>query len=149
MNTTPVRILLVEDSPTDSELTRRAFQKVRLTNPIDVVADGEEALDYLFRRNAYAHLVGAPLPGIVLLDLNLPLLDGHGVLRAIRAEPSTHALPVVVLTSSGEPEDVGAVYGGGGNAYMKKPVTFAGLMDAVRGFQRFWLEMTLLPSDPC
>src|SRR5262249_53068391 len=117
-------ILLVEDSQSDEKLTIRAFVKSGVTNEIHVARDGVEPLDYLFETGAHAERKGAPLPALVLLDLNLPRLDGAEVLRRIRANERTRFLPVVILTSSKEDEDIVSSYSLGANAYVRKPLDF-------------------------
>lgn len=139
-------ILLVEDNPDDVELTRIAFAEAGLDQRLEVVGDGAQALDYLMARGAYAHRAGAKLPAIVLLDLNLPKLDGREVLEAIRAEPSTHKLPVVVLTTSSEPFDVEASYGLGANSYIRKPVDFEQFVWAVKQVGLYWLVLNHAPE---
>ena len=134
-------ILLVEDNPDDVELTRIAFIEAKIANPLRVVRDGVEALDYLFARGAHAARDVADLPSIVLLDLNLPRLDGREVLQAIRADPRTRALPVVVLTTSNEPFDVEAAYALGVNSYIRKPVDFQQFVGAVKQVGLYWLVL--------
>ncbi len=134
-------ILLVEDNPDDVELTRLAFEEANVANRMIVVRDGAEALDYLFARGAYAGRDPRELPSIVLLDLNLPKLDGREVLQAIRAEPATRELPVVVLTTSAEPFDVEASYALGVNSYIQKPVDFEQFVAAVRQVGLYWLVL--------
>jgi len=134
-------ILLVEDNPDDVELTRLAFEEAQVANRMIVVKDGAEALDYLFARGAHAGRNPAELPSIVLLDLNLPKLDGREVLQAIRAEPSTRDLPVVVLTTSAEPFDIEASYALGVNSYIQKPVDFEQFVAAVRQVGLYWLVL--------
>ena len=134
-------ILLVEDNPDDVELTRLAFEEAQVANRMIVVKDGAEALDYLFARGAHAGRNPAELPSIVLLDLNLPKLDGREVLQAIRAEPATRELPVVVLTTSAEPFDVEASYALGVNSYIQKPVDFEQFVAAVRQVGLYWLVL--------
>ncbi|MFC5570799.1 response regulator [Lysobacter yangpyeongensis] len=134
-------ILLVEDNPDDVELTRLAFEEANVANRMTVVRDGAEALDYLFARGAYAGRDRHELPSIVLLDLNLPKLDGREVLQAIRAEPVTRDLPVVVLTTSAEPFDVEASYALGVNSYIQKPVDFEQFVAAVRQVGLYWLVL--------
>src|SRR5882762_9143357 len=118
-------ILLVEDNPDDATLTLRAFKRNHMLNPIVVVQDGVEALDYLFARGAYAKRAGKPLPTLVLLDLKLPKIDGLGVLKAVRADERTRLIPVVILTSSKEQQDLIQGYALGANSYVRKPVDFA------------------------
>lgn len=134
-------ILLVEDNPDDVELTRLAFEEANVANRMIVVRDGAEALDYLFARGQYAGRDPQELPSIVLLDLNLPKLDGREVLQAIRAEPATRDLPVVVLTTSAEPFDVEASYALGVNSYIQKPVDFEQFVGAVRQVGLYWLVL--------
>ncbi|HEY0968779.1 MAG TPA: response regulator [Opitutaceae bacterium] len=130
-------LLLVEDNPNDVELTVNALQEARLVNTIDVVNDGEQALDYLFRRGAYAHQTG-PLPAVILLDLKMPKVDGHEVLRAIRADPVLRLTPVVMLTSSREESDLYRSYESGANAYVVKPVGFEDFVAAINQLGFFW-----------
>jgi two-component system response regulator len=134
-------ILLVEDNPDDVELTRLAFEEAQVANRMIVAKDGADALDYLFARGAHAGRNPADLPSIVLLDLNLPKLDGREVLQAIRAEPATRDLPVVVLTTSAEPFDVEASYALGVNSYIQKPVDFEQFVAAVRQVGLYWLVL--------
>ena len=134
-------ILLVEDNPDDVELTRIAFAEAKVANNLVVVRDGAEALDYLFARGEYADRNPDDLPSIVLLDLNLPKVDGREVLQAIRAEPRTQSLPVVVLTTSTEPFDVEASYALGVNSYIQKPVDFERFVWAVKQVGLYWLVL--------
>ncbi|MFY0562966.1 response regulator [Archangium lansingense] len=138
-------ILLVEDNPDDVDLTQRAFQRAGFTQPLDVVEDGVEALDYLFARGAHAHRAGEPLPGLVLLDLKLPRLDGHSVLRQIRANPRTRFLPVVILTSSDEEKDLVESYSHGCNSYVRKPVSYTEFVEAARQLGVYWLVLNRSP----
>ncbi|MGM9488764.1 response regulator [Ideonella sp. YS5] len=143
-------ILLVEDSTDDVDLTMRAFKRSHLMNPIEVVRDGVEALDFLFARGAHAARESAPLPTLVILDLKLPRLDGLSVLRAIRADERTHLLPVVILTSSKEEQDLITGYSLGANSYVRKPVDFAEFMEAVRVLGIYWLALNQIapPKTP-
>ena len=134
-------ILLVEDNPDDVELTRLAFEEANVANRLIVARDGAEALDYLFARGRHADRNRAELPSIVLLDLNLPKLDGREVLQAIRADPATRDLPVIVLTTSAEPFDVEASYALGVNSYIQKPVDFEQFVSAVRQVGLYWLVL--------
>ena len=134
-------ILLVEDNPDDVELTRLAFEEANVANRVVVAADGAEALDYLFARGKHAGRDPTQLPSIVLLDLNLPKLDGREVLQAIRANPDTRDLPVIVLTTSAEPFDVEASYALGVNSYIQKPVDFEQFVWAVRQVGLYWLVL--------
>ena len=138
-------ILLVEDNPRDEELTLRALRKSNVLNPVVVARDGVEALDYLFVRGAYADRDPAAIPQVVLLDLKLPKIDGLEVLRAMRAAPSTRLLPVVVLTSSIEEQDLIRSYSLGANSYVRKPVDFAQFVEAVRQLGVYWLVLNSTP----
>ena len=139
-------ILLVEDNPDDVELTRLAFAEAGEPHRLHVVRDGAEALDYLLGRGRHAGREVADLPALVLLDLNLPLLDGREVLQAIRAEDATRRLPVVVLTTSAEPFDVEQAYALGANSYIQKPVEFERFVEVVRQIGRYWLAINLPPG---
>ena len=134
-------ILLVEDNPDDAILTVRAFKRSNLLHPIFVVQDGIEALDFLFARGDFTYRAGAPLPKLVVLDLKLPRLDGLGVLKAIRAEPRTRLMPVVVLTSSSEAQDLILAYGLGANSYLLKPIDFETFVEAARVLGNYWLML--------
>ena len=141
-------ILLVEDNLDDVELTRLAFAEAGEPHRLHVVSDGAEAVDYLLARGRHADREGAELPALVLLDLNLPKLNGREVLQAIRAEPATRSLPVVVLTTSAEPFDVDAVYELGANSYIQKPVEFERFVEAVRQIGLYWLSLNQVPGNP-
>jgi len=134
-------ILLVEDNPDDVELTRLAFAEAKIVNRLVVVGDGAEALDYLFARGRYEGRDPADLPSLVLLDLNLPKVDGREVLQAIRGQDRTRTLPVVVLTTSTEPFDVEASYALGVNSYIQKPVDFEQFVWAVKQVGLYWLVL--------
>jgi two-component system response regulator len=133
-------ILLVEDNPDDEKLTLRALTKNNLTKVV-VARDGVEALDYLFATGAYAGRDVSAAPTVVLLDLKLPKLDGLGVLRRLRADERTKRLPVVVLTSSKEEQDLMSSYNLGANSYIRKPVDFTRFIEAVRQLGVYWLEL--------
>ncbi len=134
-------ILLVEDSPTDEQLALHALEKARIANPVVVIRDGAEALDYLFGRNAHAGRDASETPEVVLLDLNLPTLGGLDVLRAIRADPRTRTLPIVILTSSREDRDIVEGYSLGANSYIVKPVDHQQFTEAVQALGLFWLVL--------
>jgi two-component system response regulator len=138
-------ILLVEDNPDDEALTLRAFQKNNMKNKVVVVRDGEEALDFLFRRGAHAARNLAEIPEIILLDLKLPKIDGLEVLRQIRADPRTRLLPVVILTSSKEEQDMLEGYSQGANSYVRKPVDFNQFLEAVKQLGLYWLVLNEPP----
>jgi two-component system response regulator len=132
-------ILLVEDNQNDEELTLRALKKSQILNRVVVVRDGVEALDYLFSRGSHASRPSNEIPQVILLDLKLPKIDGLEVLRAIRADDRTKLLPVVVLTSSLEDQDLIKSYGLGANSYVRKPVDFVQFVDAVKQLGLYWL----------
>jgi two-component system response regulator len=136
---TGTTILLVEDNRSDEELTLRAFKKGKITNRIDVVRDGAEAVDYLFARGAYETRDVNDLPQVVVLDLNLPKIGGLEVLRQIRADSRTKLLPVVILTSSKQDRDLFASYEGGANSFVVKPVDFTQFSDAIQQLGLYWL----------
>jgi two-component system, response regulator len=132
-------ILLAEDNPRDEELMLRAFKKSGIALPVVVVRDGVEALDYLFARGAHAGRDAAAMPQVILLDLKLPKIDGLGVLKSLRADERTKLLPVVVLTSSIQEQDLIRSYDLGANSYVRKPVDFRQFVDAVRHLGLYWL----------
>lgn len=139
-------ILLVEDNPDDVELTLIAFRESRIANEVIVVRDGEQALDYLFGRGAYTGRDVSAHPAVVLLDLNLPKVDGLEVLSNIRAHEETRRIPVVILTSSKEQEDVVNSYNRGANSYVRKPVDFAQFLDAAHHLGLYWLVLNEPPD---
>jgi two-component system response regulator len=138
---TPRPILLVEDTESDEILTLRAFKKNSIANPVVVARDGQEALDYLMGSGVHAGRDPALEPLLVLLDLGLPRIGGLEVLRRIRSQERTRLLPVVVLTSSKEDEDIVKSYSLGANGYVRKPVELEGLNEAVRGLGVYWLQI--------
>ena len=138
-------LLLVEDNPLEAELTLRPLQELDPTSRIDVARDGEEALDFLFGRGAFRQRSGAPLPRLVLLDLNLPRLDGLEVLRAIRGNSRTCMAPVVVLTSSDDPRELAQCYQLGANSCVQKPVKYQELCTALQAIGRYWLALNQAP----
>lgn len=141
----PVVILLAEDDDDDYKLTREAFQESHVLNELHRVIDGEELMDYLYRRNAFRDPKNAPVPVLILLDLNMPKKDGRECLRDIKADTSLKVIPIVVLTTSKAEEDVFRSYELGVNSFIKKPVTFAGLVEAVRVLGRYWFEIVDIP----
>lgn len=139
-------ILLVEDNPDDELLTRRALKKNNIGNEVVVARDGVEALDYLFGTGAHEGRDLSELPQVMLLDLKLPKIDGLGVLRRVRADERTRLLPVVILTSSREQQDLVNGYGCGANSYIRKPVDFAQFIEAVRQLGLYWLVLNETPQ---
>jgi two-component system response regulator len=132
-------ILLVEDNADDEELTTRALRQAKIANEIVVARDGKEALDYLFGEGAHAGRDVARVPAVVLLDLKLPKVSGLEVLRRLRTDPRTNLVPVVVLTSSSEDEDMLKSYESGANSYVRKPVEFGAFASAVSQLGVYWL----------
>ncbi|MCI0497971.1 MAG: response regulator [Thermoplasmata archaeon] len=146
MNAENYTILLVEDDPNDVLLIRRAFKKAELANPVQVVQDGERALDYLGGSGEFADRVRYPHPVLVLLDLKLPKNTGFEVLAWIRRHPGLKRLPVVVLTSSREVADINRAYELGANSYLVKPVNFDSLLDMVRALNLYWMVLNVGPG---
>jgi two-component system response regulator len=144
-NTSEVEILLVEDNPNDAELATRALKKNNLANHLAVVTDGEEALDFVFARGKYGYRKIENGPKIILLDLKLPKVDGLEVLRALKGDPRTKIIPVIVLTSSKEEKDVVESYKLGVNSYILKPVAFDKFIDAVKDIGYYWLLLNQSP----
>ncbi len=139
-----VKILLVEDSPLDAELTIRALKDGKLANTVEWVKDGQQALDYLFQEGSYAERAGA-LPQLVLLDLKMPRVSGIEVLRAIKADARTRMIPVVVMTSSQEEKDIAQSYDLGVNSYVVKPVDFIAMTNLARQAGYYWLAINQSP----
>jgi two-component system response regulator len=138
-------ILLVEDNPSDVELTRRALDKARIANELIIAEDGEEALDYLWGTGAYAGRDVSQLPAVTLLDLKLPKIPGLEVLRRLRADPRTRRMPIVILTSSKEEQDRAAGYDLGVNSYIRKPVDFKQFASCVEQLGLYWLVLNETP----
>lgn len=134
-------ILLVEDNPDDEALTLRAFGKNAIANPVVVARDGVEAIDYLFGTGDHVGRDMHVMPAVVLLDLKLPRIDGLEVLRRIRADEHTSILPVVVLTTSGEPRDIQQAYQLGANSYIRKPVDYQDFVKSVNAILNYWLQL--------
>ncbi|MEA3186477.1 MAG: hypothetical protein QOD99_307 [Chthoniobacter sp.] len=144
--TNSVEILLVEDNPQDVELAQRALRKANLTNRIQIVRDGAEALDFIFCEGTHAARRIEDTPKVILLDLKLPKVDGLEVLKRIKADPRTRAIPVVMLTSSKEQNDVVESYKLGVNSYIVKPVNFEGFVEAVQQLGMYWLLLNQPPK---
>ena len=145
---TSVVILMADDDADDRELTRDALAESRLANELHFVEDGAALLDYLHRRGAYSQPGSAPRPGVILLDLNMPRKDGREALREIKADPELRNIPVVVLTTSKAEQDIAQSYDLGANSFISKPVTFAGLVEAMRGLGKYWFDIVELPPAP-
>jgi CheY-like chemotaxis protein len=141
----PVTILMADDDEDDRELTREALQNARLANEMRFVVDGQDLLDYLRREGHYADpSADVRRPGIILLDLNMPKKDGREALAEIKADQSLRSIPVVVLTTSKDEEDVFRTYDLGVSSFITKPVTFAGLVEVMKTWQRYWFELVEL-----
>ena len=139
-------ILLVEDSEEDREAALRAFRQLRLTNPVFHCQDADQALDYLFHRGRYRRGEAAPRPGIILLDLNLPGMDGRELLAEIKQDPETRSIPVIIVTTSSNGRDVDRCYLSGANGYLQKPVDFAKFVTLIQGLINYWFEIVILPE---
>src|SRR5438105_1986026 len=145
-NKIPLTILSCDDDEDDRMLTQQALEDAHVSNSIRFVEDGEQLLDYLYQRGEFAGETGkAPRPGLILLDLNMPKLDGRGALRVIKRDPTLHDIPIVVLSTSRADEDIVRSYQLGVNSFITKPVTFSGLVDAMNVLGRYWLEIVELP----
>jgi len=146
MSNNAVEILLVEDNPRDVDLTLRALKKRNLANKVQVVRDGQEALDFIFAQGEYADRDMNHRPKVVLLDLKLPKVDGLEVLRQMKGDERTNAIPVVVLTSSREEKDMVESYRLGVNSYIQKPVDFDKFLDCVQDMGLYWLLINMVPE---
>jgi CheY-like chemotaxis protein len=142
----PVEILLVEDEPSDADLCMRALKRKKVANQVVWVKDGAEALDFLFARGAYASRSGTDLPRLVLLDINMPRVDGFEVLRQVRADERLATMPVVIMTSSSEERDVAEGYHLGVNSYVAKPVDFASFQQVVEDVGLYWMVLNKAPG---
>jgi CheY-like chemotaxis protein len=143
----PITILMADDDEDDRDLARDALLEARVANPLRFVVDGQDLLDYLRREGAYADpSVDAPRPGIILLDLNMPKKNGREALAEIKADDSLRRIPVVVLTTSQDEQDVLRTYELGVSSFITKPVTFAGLVEVMRAWKRYWFEIVDLPT---
>lgn len=143
----PVTILMADDDSDDCLFTKEALESNHVINDLRFVADGEELMDYLQHRGRYANPGGSPRPGLILLDLNMPRKDGREALQEIKTDPDLRRIPIVALTSSKAEEDVLRTYDLGVNSYITKPVTFDGLVDAMRTLKKYWFEIVELPPN--
>jgi CheY-like chemotaxis protein len=141
----PITILYADDDPEDRMLVKDAWEENRLANELHCVEDGEELMDYLHRRGKYSGLAGSPLPGLILLDLNMPKKDGTEALREIKADPRLRSIPIVVLTTSKAEEDIVRAYDLGVNSFIVKPVTFPSLLELTLAISKYWFEIVELP----
>ena len=142
-----VTILMADDDADDRDFARSAMEEGRLANDLRFVEDGEELLDYLYRRGRYADPKDSPRPGLILLDLNMPRKDGREALREIKSDPALRHIPVVVLTTSKTEEDILRSYDLGANCFITKPVTFEGLVAVMKTLGRYWIEIVELPPE--
>ena len=146
MTTAPlVQILIADDDQDDCMMTREAFRECCIANPLHFVHDGEELMNYLKRRPPYVDEVRYPLPGLILLDLNMPRMDGREALLAIKGDSLLRSIPVVILSTSSADEDILRSYAIGVNSFITKPASFSGLLEVVRNLGRYWLEIVELP----
>jgi CheY-like chemotaxis protein len=142
----PITILLADDDSDDRLFAKQALDENRLANDLRCVEDGEELIDYLFRRGKYRDPSSSPRPGIILLDLNMPKKDGREALQEIKGNSELKSIPVVVLTTSKAEEDIYRTYNLGVNSYIAKPVTFEGLVDVMKTLGKYWFEIVELPN---
>jgi CheY-like chemotaxis protein len=142
----PITILMADDDEEDCELTREALQDARLANQMKFVHDGQELVDYLKRSGRYSDPSEAPRPGIILLDLNMPKKDGREALAEIKSDEALRRIPIVVLTTSKDEEDVLRTYDLGASSFITKPVTFAALVEVMANWRRYWFEIVELPN---
>lgn len=140
-------ILMAEDDEDDRFLVQKAMEKNQVPNPLVIVPDGEELLDYLHRRGRFSGLAAATAPCLILLDLNMPRMDGRQALKFIKSDEKLKKIPIVVLTTSPSPEDLDGSYDVGANSYIRKPSSFDGLVKAVLSLKQYWLETVQLPPE--
>ena len=145
--TRAITLLMADDDEDDRMLTRDALNEAKLANDFRFVEDGEELLDYLHQRGKYEDPAVSPRPGLILLDLNMPKKDGREALKEIKADPRLRQIPVVILTTSQAEEDVLRTYDLGASSFIIKPVTFEGLVDAMKALARYWFEIVELPPE--
>ena len=143
INNRPIQILLVEDSPSDAKLTKKALKHARVTNEINHITDGIKAMEFLKQQGEY---IDAPRPDLILLDLNLPRKKGLEILEEIKQDPELQAIPVVIITSSHEEEDILRSYNLHANSYVTKPVDFEKFLEIVHCIEGFWLTVVMLPG---
>ena len=146
MNRNPLPILMAEDDEDDRLLTQDAFLESRLANPLFFVNDGEELLDYLYNRGYYVSKEQFPLPGLILLDLNMPKKDGREALKEIKSDAKLRQIPIIVLTTSKEEEDILRSYSLGISSFITKPVTFEQLVEVIQCVGQYWFEIVSMPQ---
>ena len=147
MNGRPISILVADDDADDRLLIKEAFAENRIRNELEFVEDGEQLMAFLRREGEYAHLEGHPLPGLLLLDLNMPKKDGREALAEMKSEPALLRIPVVVLTTSKAEEDILRTYGLGVSSFITKPVTFDDLVNLTKVLAAYWIEIVELPAQ--
>ena len=139
-------ILMVDDDPDDRLLFKEACEEVRLRNPLEFLENGEQLVDYLKRRGSYADRADDPFPGIILLDLNMPLKDGREALEEVKADPELRHIPIIVLTTSKDEDDILSSYGLGASSYIVKPISLDRLMRVVNSIGEYWVEIVEVPD---
>ncbi len=144
MNMKPAHILLVEDNEGDILLTQEAFEECKVKTSISVARNGQEALDFLFKKGAFSK---AKRPDLILLDINMPIFNGHEVLRQIKADPELKKIPVIMLTTSSSEKDISAAYENHCNSYVKKPLDISDFLSAILKIEQFWLQLTSLSNS--
>jgi len=143
----PITILMADDDADDRLLTKDALEENRLANDLRFVENGEELMDYLHHRNKYANPEDSPRPGLILLDLNMPKKDGREALKEIKADPDLRRIPILILTTSKEEEDIFRTYDLGANSFITKPVTFESLVSIIKVLGTYWLKIVELPKE--
>lgn len=146
-NKKPITVLLAEDDADDRQTVREAFVEARLLNDMRYVVDGQDLMDYLLHEGKYTAPAAAPRPGIILLDFNMPKMDGREALREIKANPDLRRIPVVVLTTSKAEEDVFRSYDLGASSFITKPVTFSSMVETIKVLGEYWFEIVELPKN--
>lgn len=139
-----IQILMVEDNPADVELTREALRRGKLYNQLHVVDDGEQALDFLYRRGAYTDV---PVPDIILLDLNLPKIPGREVLSTVKADKALSSIPIIILSSSDDAHDIKESYALNANSFVTKPVSVSDFLEVIKSIEHFWVQIVKLPGQ--
>ena len=142
-----ILILMADDDEDDRLMAKESLDEARLINKMDFVEDGEYLMDYLYRRGKYEELKDTPLPGLILLDLNMPRKDGREALKEIKADRKLQLIPIVVLTTSKAEEDVLRTYDLGVNSFITKPVTFEGLVEIMKNLAKYWFDIVTLPPE--
>lgn len=143
----PFSILVAEDDPDDQDMLQEAFQDMYDRDPLVFVSNGEELLDYLYRNNQYSDLKEKPLPELILLDLNMPKIDGREALKKIKADSCLKKIPVIIFTTSKAEEDISKTYLEGANSYIVKPISIKKLMEITSEIGKYWLETATLPKS--